>query len=220
MDSETEIRSEYTETSSACNLTMTPATARHLRADARRNRDRLLAAAHDAFRRHGVSASLDDVAKAADVGVGTLYRHFPTRDDLIAALVTTDLERVAALADELATHDGADVLELWLGELIDHTATYRGLAEAVLAARREPTSTFSDPCERVHAAGAQLVRSEQQRGMVRADVDPNDVIDLANAIAWATDSATDTTRRQRLLRMTIVGLRARPAPSPPTRRTT
>jgi AcrR family transcriptional regulator len=187
---------------------MTPTTDPHLRADARRNRDRLLAAAHEAFQRHGVSASLDDVAKTAHVGIGTLYRHFPTRDDLIAALVTADLERVAALADELATHDDAEVLGRWLGELVDHTASYRGLAEAVLAAGGDPTTRFGGACERLHTAGARLVRREQQRGTVRTDVDPHDVLDLANAIAWATDNTTDALRRRRLLRINIDGLRA------------
>ena len=179
---------------------------RQLRADARRNRDRLLAAAHDAFRRHGVSASLDDVARNAGVGIGTLYRHFPTREDLIAALVDTDLERVAALADDLARDDADDGLERWLVELVAHTATYRGLADAVLTATNDRTA-FGGACERVHAAGAALVRREQERGVVRPDIEPGDVIDIANAIAWATEDARDLGRRRRLVRISVDGLR-------------
>jgi AcrR family transcriptional regulator len=185
---------------------MSSPSERHLRADARRNRDRLLAAAHQAFRRDGVSASLDDVARSAGVGIGTLYRHFPAREDLIAALVNTDLERVAALADDLATDAADDGLERWLAELVAHTATYRGLADAVLAATNDRTA-FGGACERVHVAGAALVRREQQRGTVRPDIEPGDVIDIANAIAWATEGARDLGRRRRLVRISVDGLR-------------
>lgn len=178
----------------------------HLRADARRNRDRLLAVAHAAFQRHGVSASLDDIARAANVGIGTLYRHFPTREDLIATLVADDLDRVAALADELAGAEAADVLERWLNELVDHTVSYRGLAEAVVAAAGDATR-FGAACERLHAAGARLVHREQQRGTVRHDVQPDDVIDLANSIAWVTQTAPDPSRSRRLLRISVDGLR-------------
>jgi AcrR family transcriptional regulator len=178
---------------------------RPLRADARRNRERLLAAADHAFRRHGVNASLDDIARAAGVGIGTLYRHFPTRDDLILALVAADLDRVAALADEYA--DRTDALERWLDELVRHTIAYRGLAEAVVAATDSPTA-LGACCDRVHGAGARLVRREQQRGTLRSDADPDDVIDLANAIAWLTEGERSPRRRRRLLRLAIDGLRA------------
>jgi AcrR family transcriptional regulator len=185
---------------------MSPTSDRHLRADARRNRDRLLAAAHEAFRRDCVSTSLDEIARNAAVGIGTLYRHFPTREDLIAALVTADLERVAALADDLADDDADDALGRWLAELVAHTATYRGLAEVVLAATNDRTA-FGSACERVHTAGAALVQRAQQRGTVRADIEPRDVIDIANAIAWATECSTDLARRERLVRINVDGLR-------------
>jgi AcrR family transcriptional regulator len=178
----------------------------HLRADARRNRDRLLSAAADAFRREGVATSLDEIARSAGVGIGTLYRHFPARHDLVAALVQVDLERVAELADELCADESPDVLVRWCDELIRHTVVYRGLAETV-AATTGDASTFGQACERVHSAGDRLVQRDQQRGIVRPDVRSRDVIDLANAIAWVTESDSDGARRKRLIGILINGLR-------------
>lgn len=178
----------------------------HLRADARRNRDRLLSVAGDAFRRDGVAASLEEIARSAGVGIGTLYRHFPTRNDLIAALVQVDLERVSELADELCADESATVLTRWIDELVRHTVAYRGLAEAVAATAGDAT-TFGQACERVHSAGGRLVRQQQQRGIVRADVRPDDVIALANAIASVTEGDRDRRRRRRLIGLLIDGLR-------------
>jgi AcrR family transcriptional regulator len=179
----------------------------NLRADARRNRDRLLSAAGEAFRRDGVAASLDEIARSAAVGIGTLYRHFPTRNDLVAALVQVDLERVAELADEFCADESSDVLARWIDELVRHTVVYRGLAETV-AATTGDASTFGRACECVHSAGGRLVRREQQRGNVRADVRPDDVIALANAIATVTQGDRDRRRRRRLIGLLIDGLRA------------
>ena len=185
----------------------------NLRADARRNREGLLSAAGDAFRRDGVGASLDEIARAAGVGIGTLYRHFPTRNDLVAALVQVDLERVAQLADELRADESSDVLARWIDELVRHTVVYRGLAETV-AATTGDASAFGRACERVHAAGGRLVKREQERGIVRADVRPDDVISLANAIAAVTERDRDGRRRTRLIGLLIDGLRPRSGQSP------
>ena len=131
-----------------------------LRADARRNRQRLLDVAHEAFMETGVTASMDDIARRAGVGSGTLYRHFPTRDALILALVADDLERLAALADELRSRDPSNGLESWLAELVEHNRTYRGLAESIIASTGKPTP-LGAACDRLHNAGAALVRDAQ-----------------------------------------------------------
>jgi AcrR family transcriptional regulator len=178
----------------------------HLRADARRNRDRLLSAADAAFRRDGVAASLDEIARSAGVGIGTLYRHFPTRNDLVAALVQVDLERVAQLADELSADESSNALARWIDELVHHTMVYRGLAETV-AATTGDASAFGQACHRVHSAGGRLVQREQRRGIVRTDVRPDDVIGLANAIAAVTQGDRDRRRRRRLIGLLIDGLR-------------
>ena len=133
-----------------------------LRADARRNRTRLLAVAHEAFLDTGVTASMDEIARRAGVGIGTLYRHFPTREALILALVADDLERLANLADERRVAgdvDAADV-ERWLDALVAHNLTYRGLAESIAGAAGRPTP-LGAACDRIHAAGAELVAAAQ-----------------------------------------------------------
>jgi AcrR family transcriptional regulator len=181
-----------------------------LRADARRNRQRLLETAHQAFVENGVSASMDDIARRAGVGSGTLYRHFPTRDALILALVADDLERLAAQADELRAADAPDALERWLADLVEHNRTYRGLAESIIAAIGRPTP-LGAACERIHAAAEALVTQEQRSGTIRADITPRDAIDLAAAVAWITQDDPDSRRSEVLLQVAIDGLHS---PSP------
>ncbi len=176
-----------------------------LRADARRNRQRLLEIAHEAFVENGVSASMDDIARRAGVGSGTLYRHFPTRDALILALVADDLERLATLADELRAANAPDALERWLAELVEHNRTYRGLAESIIAATGQPTA-LGAACDRIHTAGQALVTEAQRIGTVRADIAPRDTIDLAAAVAWITQADPDSRRSKTLLQVAIDGL--------------
>jgi AcrR family transcriptional regulator len=98
--------------------------SRPLRTDARRNRDRLLAVAHTAFEEDGVAASLDDIARGAGVGIGTLYRHFPTRSALIESLISVDIERLVDLASRLVDEEARDGVDQWLGALARHGITY------------------------------------------------------------------------------------------------
>jgi AcrR family transcriptional regulator len=177
-----------------------------LRADARRNRQRLLAVAHDAFVENGVTASMDDIARRAGVGSGTLYRHFPTRDALILALVADDLERLATLADELRTAAAPAAVHDWLAELVDHNRRYRGLAESIIAATGQPTP-LGAACERIHAAGEALVSQAQRSGTIRPDISPRDAIDLAAAVAWLTQDDPDSSRSRLLLQVATDGLR-------------
>ena len=188
---------------------MTTTSTRLLRADAQRNRDRLLEVAHVAFEEGGVDASLDEIARRAGVGIGTLYRHFPTRDRLIEALIADEVERLADLAEQLIaadTADTADDVECWLTALVRHGITYRGLAESLVVAPAE--TTLGASCDRLHAAGAAVVRHAQGRGDLRADIDPVDAVDLGAAIAWITERDADDERRRRLLRIAVDGLRA------------
>jgi len=176
-----------------------------LRADARRNRARLLDVAHQAFLAHGVGASMDEIARQAGVGIGTLYRHFPTRDDLIVELAAADLERLAVAADDAGAEPAA--VERWLESLVEHNLTYRGLADSIVAARGRPTA-LGAACDRIHAAGEAMVARAQGRGDLRDDVRPGDVIDLAVAVAWVTEGDADDRRRRDLLRVALDGLRA------------
>ena len=106
---------------------------RPMRADARRNYERLLAVATEAFSEYGANASLDDIAKRAEVGPGTLYRHFPTRQDLLEAVMEQWMESVLAEAEPLLdSADPAEALAVWLRRLVAHVAVFRGLAAALL----------------------------------------------------------------------------------------
>jgi AcrR family transcriptional regulator len=182
------------------------AQSRPLRTDAQRNRQRLLEVAHEAFESHGLDASLDEIARRAGVGVGTLYRHFPTRNALVESLISTDIERLATLADQLVIDDTPDGVDLWLEALARHGVTYRGLAESLVAAAGAPT-TLGELCDRLHTAGTALIRHAQNRGLLRSDLDPVDAVDLATAIAWITESDPNDQRRLRLLRIAVDGLR-------------
>jgi AcrR family transcriptional regulator len=182
------------------------AESRSLRTDAKRNRLRLLEVAHTAFEEHGVDASLDEIARRAGVGIGTLYRHFPTRNALIGSLISADIERLAALADQLVVDDALDGVELWLGALAHHGVTYRGLAESFVAATGAATD-LGELCDRLHTAGAALVRHAQIRGLLRSDLESIDAVDLAIAIAWITENDPDDQRRRRMLEIAVDGLR-------------
>lgn len=180
--------------------------ARPMRADAARNRTSLLAAAHEAFARGGVTASLDDVAKAAGVGAGTLYRHFPTRDALVLAVIDDGLANLHRLGTEL--QDAADPLAAlrdWLAAYIAQAGMFEGLAKTLAT----PPTESSPACRMSREAGAALVARAIGAGAVRADVGIRDVLDLAAAIAWVGEQPErDAAQRARLLDIVIDGIRA------------
>jgi AcrR family transcriptional regulator len=187
--------------------------ARPMRADAARNRQRLLDAARDAFHRHGVTASLDDVARAAGVGPGTLYRHFPTRDQLVLAVIDeglTDIHRLGtALLDD---DDPLHALRRWLNAYVAQASTFDGLARTLASPPRADEERSS--CELSRSAGAALVARAAAAGLVRDDIDIADVLDIAAAIAWVGEQPErHAGQRDRLLRVVIDGLRPVDAPT-------
>jgi len=176
--------SPTTPTTSTTSIAPTAAGDRPRRADAQRNRDRLLGAAAEAFAERGTDASLEEVARRAGVGIGTLYRHFPTRDDVVAALIAGEVEGLVALGDQLlAADDAGTALRTWLAALIRHVTRYRGLASSLVDARCGE-GRLSESCHRQEAAAAALVERAQRAGAVRPDVTVADVLDLASALAW------------------------------------
>jgi AcrR family transcriptional regulator len=182
-----------------------------LRADARRNVDRLIAVAREAFAERGAEASMDDIARRAGVGSGTLYRHFPTKAALIEAVYRDGVETLCARGDELlVTRPPTDALFEWLRALVDYVTQKRGLARSLLSSI-DTSALFAETHARIAATGgAQLARAKAI-GAVRPDVELMDVIRLASAIAAAGEQSPEgAALSDRLLRLAFDGLRATP----------
>ncbi|MFJ7949409.1 TetR/AcrR family transcriptional regulator [Streptomyces sp. NPDC096354] len=160
---------------------------RRPRADVQRNRSALLEAAQRHFLQHGVRASLEAVAKEAGVGAGTLYRHFPTREALLAAVLQTRSEElVARQADIAQLGDAAEALEQWLRALEDYFSAFSGLPEPLMAAARaqDPDNPLTIPCGTVITATEEYVRAAQLAGHVRESVQGYDLFLSACSVAW------------------------------------
>jgi len=196
---------------------MSDTETRPLRADALRNRQRLLDAARAAFAEHGTDASLEDVARRAGVGIGTLYRHFPHRDDLVEALVRGGVDGLGTLSEQLAAEDGdrLDALHTWLQALVRHALAFRGLAEQLVTAAGSD-NRLGTACHDTEAAGQVLFARAQAAGLVRPDATIEDAIDLATSIAWVVErSGRDDPNH--LLTLTLDGLRPPLTPTQPRR---
>ncbi|WP_326836494.1 helix-turn-helix domain-containing protein [Amycolatopsis rhabdoformis] len=179
-------------------------------ADARRNRDLLLAAAREAFAEQGTEASLREVARRAGVGIGTLYRHFPTRDALLEALLDSNFQhlraRAASLlaAPDLAPHEA---LSAWLAEMTTGARTYTGLPESIMAALADEGSALHESCAAMRASAGELLVRAQNTGRVRSDVTVYEVIALALGLAWAAQQPGGTSDLvDRLLSTAMHGL--------------
>jgi AcrR family transcriptional regulator len=177
-----------------------------MRADARRNYEQLLEQARSAFAEFGVDASLDEIARRSGVASGTLYRHFPTRLDLVEAVLA---EQIAALVDLgrglLAAEDEFDAMATWLRAALVHGLTYRGLAAAVMNSALDKVTTWHTELFEV---GTALLGRAQTSGVVVVDADAADVLKMVGAIAWAVQDAPDRSEQaERLLVLLLNGLR-------------
>jgi AcrR family transcriptional regulator len=179
---------------------------RQMRADARRNYDRLVAAASAAFAEHGTAAPLDDIARRAGVGAGTLYRHFANREALLAAVYSARVEADCAQASALAATHRPDVaLLLWLRDLVAHISTERGLSAAMMA---EGETGFSSCKTALREAAGELLARAQAAGLVRPDLSTDNLLRLAYAVAVASESAPGGA--DQLLAIVMDGLRQIP----------
>lgn len=159
-----------------------------MRADAKKNYDHLLAVARDLLSGGGADTSLRDVARKAGVGDGTLYRHFPTREALLEALLRTNFEALAQRADELEQSDDAgEALTIWLREAVAMTHNYSGAIAAMVAAIADETSALHTSCVTLKTAGARILARAQAKGQARTDMDGNDLFALISALAWLAD---------------------------------
>ncbi|MEH0548620.1 TetR/AcrR family transcriptional regulator [Streptomyces sp. B21-105] len=187
------------------------ATTRGLRADARRNRERLLEAAGRAFSEVGTDASLEAIAKDAGVGIGTLYRHFPTREALLEAAYRNELARVCDSATELLAQLPPDqAMRQWMDLFIDYLATKQGMADAlkaVIASGDE--DPFAESLDRISTAISTLLHAGAEVGVLRSDVDPLDVGFSLGGVLLITSDKGLRDRAGRMLDLLLDGLRYR-----------
>jgi AcrR family transcriptional regulator len=165
---------------------LTTPPARRQRADAQRNYERLLAAADDAFSRDGVGASLEKIAKAAGVAIGTVYSHFPTRDDLLAHLIAERMTRLADLGQRLLHHkDPVAALFEWLKVFGADAAIYQGLPDSVIRTLHDPRSPLFNSCEVMRRTCGALIERAQAANQVRTDITADDVLAMTAALSGA-----------------------------------
>jgi AcrR family transcriptional regulator len=182
--------------------------ARKPRADAERNRDRVLEVAKEAFSRFGADASLDDIAKQAGVGPGTLYRHFPSREALIEAVYRSEVQKLAAAERNFAeTMPPIEALRAWMLLFVDYIATKKIIAPALNTLVGDPKKVFEASYNQVWEAIRALVKRAIKRGDIRKDLDP---IDLLRALIGVSNVNTSPDWQQsarRLVDILITGSR-------------
>ncbi|MFD9497332.1 TetR/AcrR family transcriptional regulator [Streptomyces sp. NPDC060005] len=170
-----------------------------MRADARKNREHLLAVAGAVIAEQGVDASMRDIARRADVGLATLLRHYPTREALLEALLHTSFDELTAKAGELETSSSpADALVAWLRDCVAWTTEYRGVTVLMAAAIDDTESALHASCVTLRAAGARLLTRAQEAGAARTDVDGTDLFALVAALAWLGDQPSLAPRADHL----------------------
>ncbi|KAB8180104.1 TetR/AcrR family transcriptional regulator [Microbispora catharanthi] len=179
-----------------------------LRADARRNRERLLDVAVRAFSQDGPDVTLDAIAKEAGVGIGTLYRHFPTREALIEAAYRNELAKLCDAAAELAEAMPPDVaMRTWMDRFVDYLATKRGMADALRAVIASGANPYAHSRDRLLGAIGTLLDAGGRAGTLRRDVTAEDVLTGVNGICLAAGEPAQREQAGRLLDLLMDGLR-------------
>jgi AcrR family transcriptional regulator len=178
------------------------------RADARRNYEKLVTAARDVFAEDGVSATLDDIARRAQVGPATLYRHFPTRQHLLEAVYLEEVEAISRAAADLADLAPWDALASWLREFVGYAATKRALANEMLTSIDRDAEVFRASRAALMAAGGGLLERAQEAGVVRPDANFMDIARLLGGISCLNGAEPDEI--ERLLDIVLDGLRYQP----------
>ncbi|GAA0407551.1 TetR/AcrR family transcriptional regulator [Microbispora corallina] len=184
------------------------AAARPLRADARRNRDRLLESAVRAFSQEGPDVTLDAIAKDAGVGIGTLYRHFPTREALVEAAYRNELDRLCDAVPGLLEAAPPDrATRAWMDRFVDYMTTKRGMADALRAVIASGGNPYAHSRDRLVGAIATLLEAGAAAGAVRRDVEPGDVLTALSGVSLAAGDPAQREQAGRLLDLLMDGLR-------------
>jgi AcrR family transcriptional regulator len=184
------------------------AAVRKPRADAQRNRERILNFAKQAFTQHGVNLSLDDVARQAGVGAGTLYRHFPTRDSLLEAVYRTEVEKLAAAEKQLSdTMPPIEALRGWMLLFVDYIATKQIIAPALNTLVGKPSKLFDASGTLIKTAIHALVSRAIESGDIRADLDPLDLLRALVGVSNVASGPDWSQSAKRLVQILIAGSR-------------
>jgi AcrR family transcriptional regulator len=178
------------------------------RADALRNRERILEIAKEAFTKSGANISLDDVAKQAGIGAGTLYRHFPTRDTLLEAVYRTEVENLAAAEREFAkTMSPVDALQAWMLLFVDYIATKQIIAPALNTLVGGPSKIFEATSILIKGAIQGLVERAIESGDIRPDLDPMDLLRALVGVSNVASIPDWPQSAKRLVEILIIGSR-------------
>jgi AcrR family transcriptional regulator len=182
--------------------------ARAQRCDAARNRECLIECASDAFAANGVDTSLEQIAKTAGVGIGTLYRHFPTRDALVEAVYRRNVDLLIEGADELSANKPPDeALAEWMQRFVEYVASKKGLATYLKSVVSADAELFTEAKARVLETIGRLIAAAADAGTIRADVDPHDVIHTLGGYCLMSDNNADPEQGKRVAKLIMDGLR-------------
>jgi AcrR family transcriptional regulator len=183
-------------------------TDRKPRADAQRNRERILEEAKQEFTRSGANASLEEIAKKAGVGPGTLYRHFPTREELLVAVYQSEVEKLAGAARTLTdTLPPVEALRAWLLLFVDAVETKQIIAPVLNTLVGDPKKVFEASYALIHEALRALVRRAIKSGDIRKDLDPIDLLRALVGVANVSASPDWQQSARRLVEILILGAR-------------
>ncbi|MEY9871658.1 AcrR family transcriptional regulator [Streptacidiphilus sp. MAP12-33] len=187
---------------------MTAADPRPLRADARRNRDRLIEVAARAFAQDGPDVTLEAIAKEAGVGIGTLYRHFATREELVEAAYRGELAQPCdSAAQLLGSREPDAALRAWMDGFVRYMTTKRGMSDALRALIASGGDPFSHGRAMLTAAITELLHAGTAAGLIRSDADPTDVLFSLSGLSLAATTPEHHARMARLLDLLMDGLR-------------
>jgi AcrR family transcriptional regulator len=181
-----------------------------MRADARRNRERLLEVAVRSFSLDGPDVPLEAIAKAAGVGIGTLYRHFPTREALVEAAYRNELDRLcAAVPGLLAARPADQALRDWMDLFVEYMVTKRGMADALRVVIASGGDPFAHSRDMLVTAISRLVEAGVKAEAIRADVPPEDVLAALSGVTLTVGDPERREQARRLLDLLVDGLRRR-----------
>jgi len=186
----------------------TPMRVRKPRADAQRNRERILEVAKQVFTRRGTEASMDEMARSAKIGPGTLYRHFPTRDDLLSAVYIHEVEKLAEAQRRLSAElPPLEALRAWLLVFVDYIAAKKIIAPALQAMAGGPSKVFNHSARLLQEAADSLAKRAIASQDLRPDADPIDMLRAIYGVSSASDSTDWPERARRIVDMLIQGSR-------------